>query len=69
MGPAISVIILVLHIYSASILLLYQHINWSGTIYLFKLIATTDQLLVISLVKVNFTVLFWHYGNEFEHCQ
>ena len=70
MGPAISVIILVLHIYSASILLLYQHINWSATIYLFKPITiTTDQLLVISLVKVNYTVLFWHYGNEFEHCQ
>ena len=69
--------ILVLHIYTASILLLYQHINWSATIYLFKLITTTtDQLLVISLVKVKkskvnytvYTVLFWHYGNQFEHC-
>ena len=70
MGTSISIIILVLHIYSESILLLYQHINWSATIYLFKLITTTtDQLLVISLVKVNYTVLFWHYGNEFEHCQ
>ena len=70
MGLVISIIILVLHIYSAPILLLYQHINWSATIYLFKLITTTtDQLLVISLVKVNYTVLFWHYGNEFEHCQ
>ena len=71
-GTSISIIILwvVLHIYSESILLLYQHINWSATIYLFKLITiTTDQLLVISLVKVNYTVLFWRYGNEFEHCQ
>ena len=63
-------IIVVLHIYSESILPLYQHINWSATIYQFKLIATTtDQHLVISLVKVNYTIFFWHYGNEFEHCQ
>ena len=74
MGTSISVIILVLHIYSASILLSYQDINCSTTIYLFKLITTTtDQLLVISLVKVkkskvNYTALFWHYGNQFEHC-
>ena len=75
MGTSISIIILVLHIYSASILLLYQYINWSTTIYLFKLIvATTDQLLVISLVKVkkskvNYTVLFLTYDNEVEHSQ
>ena len=60
--------ILVLHIYTASILLLYQHVNSSAPISLFKLITTTtDQL--ISLVKVNYTVLFWHNGNESEHCQ
>ena len=64
MGTSISVIILVSHIYSASILLLYQHINLSATICLLKLItATTDQLLVILLVKVkksegNYTVSF-----------
>ena len=68
-------IVLILHIYSASILFLYQLVNWSVTIYLLKLITTTiDQLLVISFVKVkkskvNYTVLFWNYGNEFEHCQ
>ena len=71
MGTSISIIILVLHIYSESILLLYQHINWSATIYLFKLITTTtDQLLVISLMKVkkskvNYTVLFWHYEHVY----
>ena len=75
MGTNISIIILVSHIYSASILLLYQHINWSATICLLKIItATTDKLLVILLVKVkkskgNYTVSFWHYGIEIEHCQ
>ena len=48
MGSSISIIILVLPIHSASMLLLYQHVNWSATIYLFKLsTTTTDQLLVI----------------------
>ena len=41
MATSISIIILVLHIYSASILLLCQHINWSATIYLFKLYRLT----------------------------
>ena len=64
MGTSISIIILVLYIYSAPILLLYQNINRSATIYLFKLITTTtDQLLVKSLVKVkkskvNYTASF-----------
>ena len=64
MGTIISIIILVLHIYSASILFLYQHINWSAITYLLKPITTaTDQPLVIFLVKVkeakvNYTVLF-----------
>ena len=59
MGTSISIMILVLHIYSESILPLYQHINLSVSIYLFKLLPTsTDQLLVIYLVKVNYTVLF-----------
>ena len=53
MGTSISITILVLYIYPASILFLYQHINYSATIYLFELITTmTDQLSVISLVKV-----------------
>ena len=75
MGISISIIMLVSHIYSASMLFLYQYINWSGTFYLFKPIrTTTDQILAISLVKVkkskgNYTELFWHYDNEFEHCQ
>ena len=75
MSTSISISILVLHICSASIMFLYQHINWCATIYLFKhIIATTDQLLAISWVKVekskvNYTVLLWGYGNEFEHCQ
>ena len=57
MCTSISIILSVLHIYAASILLLYQHINWSAAIHLFKLITTTtDQLLVISLLKVNYTV-------------
>ena len=52
-GTSISIIILGLYIYPASILLLHQHINYSATIYLFKRITTiTDQLLVNSLVKV-----------------
>ena len=64
MGTRISITILALYIYPASILLLYQHINLSATIYLFKLITIiTHQLLVVSLVKVkkskvNYTVLF-----------
>ena len=63
MGTSISIIILVLYISPASILLLYQHMNESPTVYLLNLITTiTDQLLVISLVKlkkpkVNYTVL------------
>ena len=64
MGTSISIIILVLYTYPASILLLYQHINQSATIYLIKIITTiTDQLFVISLVKVkkpkvNYTLSF-----------
>ena len=64
MGTRISITVLALYIYPVSALLLYQHINLSATIYLFKLIRTiTDQLLVVSLVKVkkskvNYTVLF-----------
>ena len=72
MGTSTSIIILLLPIYSAFNCF---HINWSDTIYLFKLITTiTDQLFATCSVKVkksnvNYTVLFWHYGNEFVHCQ
>ena len=63
MGDSISIIILALYIYSACILLLYQCINWSASIYLLKLLTTTTDQLLISLVKVkkskvNYTVLF-----------
>ena len=74
-GTSISIIILVLYIYPTCILLLYQHINYSAPVYLFKrIIIITEQLLVISLAKVNkskvnCTVLFGHYDNKFQDSQ
>ena len=72
MGTTISIIILVLCIYSASVLVLYQHINKSATVQTINnnYIPTFSNFLVkVKKFKVNYAVLFWHYGNEFEHCQ
>ena len=40
-------------------------------LFAFDANAKTDQISLVNVknLKVNYTVLFQHYCNEFEHCQ